>query len=260
MYAFKHKASVENIIDEVSKRAEFSPTTFKIYDRSTADICNRLIVVAPFDWYIWACRGELYILNPEGGIKCAANTTPAIQVLSDQFLETCLKLDLNSILDTYVNGKIPYVVPYEITTTTFTILSALNILMQEYITFDIQNSNTGANSTLAAFSRMKHLTIEEISSENAESTQVSGFADRPEFRVLSAENVINITSPKIAKNLLHQYTKHTSQAKPQYNNSHIFNSHELDVSHSQYITLRQHAMDAHNNYPKMILSKPNIGD
>lgn len=251
MYIFKQKASVDKIINEAARRAEYSPTIFKIYDKSTDDVCNRLIVVAPFDWYIWVCRGELYILNPEGGIKCAANTTPAIQVLSDQFLETCLKLNLNSILDTYVNGHAPYIEPYEITTKTFTILSALNILMKKFITFDIANTST---NPISAFSNMKHLTTEEILNENA--TAVDQIDSATNFRVLSAENVVKITNPKSGKNLQQQYAKHAPL--PKHNNNSSFNTHDLDLTHAQYITLRQHAQDANQNSPKMILPTPKL--
>lgn len=249
MYVFKKAASVDNIIDEAARRAEYSPTIFKIYDKSTAEVCNRLIVVAPFDWYIWACRGELYILNPEGGIKCAANTTPAIQVLPDQFLETCLKLNLNSILDAYVNGHVPYVEPYEITTTTFTILSALNILMKKFITF-------GDTSPAASkLTNMKHLTPHDILYENAGADVVDSSRS---FRVLSARSVISVTTSKNSKDLQKFYSKHMKAFKPKHGNSSHFDTHELDPTHEQYITLRQHARDADKTAPKMNLPRPNI--
>lgn len=280
MYMFKHKANVEQIIDEAALRAEYTPTIFKIYDKSTSDVCNRLIVVSPFDWYIWACRGELYILNPEGGIKCAANTTPAVQVLADQFLETCLKLNLNSILDAYVNGKIPYTASYEITTTTFTILSALNILMKEYITFDTNNTVINMKSrNNALIARMRHLTDNDMLNENFTNEALDEHNQKSQhrrnkrnvdnvdieeetnrYRVLSGDDVIRITTAR--KNNLSElqkhYTKHTSNLKTKHNDIVDFSINDLDPSHDKYITLRQHAKDAHENNPKMVLSKPKI--
>lgn len=266
MYVFRQKANVNGIIDEAEKRAEYTPTIFKIYDKSTNEICNRLIVVAPFDWYIWACRGELYILNPEGGIKCAANTTPAVQVLADQFLETCLKLNLNSILDVYVNGKIPYVVQYEITTTTFTILSALNILMKNYITFDVEKSAIDID-TISAMSRsvvvtnkqissnIRHLTDADILAENFISeTDTDSNAILNMSRVLSKSDVVAITTIRGSRNmseLYKNYYKHTSNLKPKINEQYKYKVEDLDISHDKYITLRQHATDATNYNPKM---------
>lgn len=115
--------------------SEFNPTEFRIYDRSTENVCDRLIIVHPFDWYIWAVRGELYIVNPEGGVKCSPNTTPAIKVYQDKFIETCITLNFNALVKSYTSKK-PYIHKYEINSKTFTVLSALNILFDGFIKFD----------------------------------------------------------------------------------------------------------------------------
>lgn len=133
----KEKISINQIVDKAAEESAFSPTMFKIYDRSTKDICDRLIIVSPFDWHIWACRGELYILNPEGGLKCHNGSTSAIRILKDDFIETCLNVHFDAILNSYMEFE-PKYVPYEITTKKFTILSSINILVQEWITFNLQ--------------------------------------------------------------------------------------------------------------------------
>lgn len=115
--------------------SEFNPTEFRIYDRSTETVCDRLIIVHPFEWYIWAVRGELYIVNPEGGVKCSPNTTPAIKVYKDKFIETCITLNFNALVKSYTAKK-PFIQKYEINTKTFTILSALNLLFDGFIKFD----------------------------------------------------------------------------------------------------------------------------
>lgn len=122
------------LVDRAASESSFSPTVFRIYDRSSADICDRLICIMPFDWWVWACRGELYILNPEGGIKCATGNTPAVRVFSDQFVEVCLSLEYDSLLSGYTTLPCK-IVPYKITTSVFTILSALNILVKRWVTF-----------------------------------------------------------------------------------------------------------------------------
>lgn len=124
-------------IDRAVERSAFRPTVFRIYDKSSDAVCDRLIVVEPFDWYVWACRGQLFVLNPEGGsVKCQAGTTPAVRVLERQFYETCVNLDLDTLLRGYTTTGVLKEVPYDIEGTTFTILSALNILCKEWITFE----------------------------------------------------------------------------------------------------------------------------
>lgn len=124
-------------VDEAAKRSAFSPTEFHIYDKSTEKRCDRLIVVYPFEWHIWAIANQLYILNPEGGIICGAGSTPAVKVVRDQFFEVCLKIDYDSLLRGYTEGVTPSkIVPYEINSSTFTVLSALNLLVKGWVTFD----------------------------------------------------------------------------------------------------------------------------
>lgn len=268
MYLFKRRANTDAIIDEAVLRAEYTPTIFKIYDKSTDEICNRFIVVSPFDWYIWACRGELYILNPESGIKCSPNTTPAVQVLKDQFLETCLKLNLNSILDVYVNGKTPYIVPYEIESTTFTILSALNILMKEYITFHVDDDDDDDddiqtrinNNNYPKLAKMRHLTGDDLMNDFFVTNIVDEHVKKRAYRVLSSEDVIKITTPRIpsAQNLSElqkYYSKHTAKMGSALENR--LSIHDLNTTHKEYVTLKQqHANDLYQ--PKIIRTAPSL--
>lgn len=134
-YYANKRSGLANIFNTAVKQSAFTPTNFIIYDNSTDNFCDRLIIVQPFDWVLWAINGELYILNPEGGIKCGAGRTPAIRVFASQFIETCLTLNYDSLLETY-SKKTIVKVPYNITSTRFTILSALNLLCEKWITFN----------------------------------------------------------------------------------------------------------------------------
>lgn len=125
--------SVNNAVTD----SAFAPTFFRVYDKSSADVCDRLINVQPFDWYVWACRGELYIINPEGRIICGAGSTPVIRITSRSLIETCLKLDYDSLILSYERNSRLRVIPYTITNTKrFTILSALNLMLEYLIKFD----------------------------------------------------------------------------------------------------------------------------
>ncbi|ABO45420.1 unknown [Gryllus bimaculatus nudivirus] len=133
-YLKNKMGNIHEIINEAVNSSEYSPTVFLIYDKSSSNNCNRLIQILPFDWYVWAIQGELYILNAEGIYSCPPDNTASIRVFEDQFVETCLGINYDNLLQTY--KRLPYVsVPYEITSTTFTIFSALNILVKKYVTF-----------------------------------------------------------------------------------------------------------------------------
>jgi hypothetical protein len=135
----KKKIGISKAIDEADEKSAFSPTVFKIYDRSTVNKCDRLILIEPFDWYLWAIRDELYILNPESSnLQCGNGSTPVVQVFANHFLETCLNIDMITIIDKYTKNIdiSPKHVPYTIDKQTFTIFSAINILVKDWITFN----------------------------------------------------------------------------------------------------------------------------
>lgn len=143
MYYVQESIGLHRIIDNAVVKSAFQPSVFKIYDRTVSNVCNRLIIVSPFDWYIWATNDKAFILNPEGNtIKCdERQSTPAIQIFASRakkrsehsFAEVCLNATLTSIIDSYQEASDYHEVPYDIESQTFTILSALNILCRKGI-------------------------------------------------------------------------------------------------------------------------------
>lgn len=132
---------INDYIHKAVETSKFDPTIFLIYDKSIPGVCDRLILVKPFEWYIWCVKGELYVLNPEGGINCGIGYTPAIKIHKNVFVESCLRIDYDTILQSYMNIP-PYKVPYDITGKKFTIFTAINILLENYITFnDIEDED-----------------------------------------------------------------------------------------------------------------------
>lgn len=194
MHVFSKNSNVNQIIHNASLESEFSPTIFKIYDKSSKEVCNRIIIISPFEWYLWACNNELFVLNPEGGIRCSAGSCPAVQIFKDRFVETCLGLNFNSILQAYVIGKIPTIIPYEIESNIFTILSALDILKEKWITF-----NVGQNNKSLKIVNLKHRSQRSLSG-------------RDFIKLLNS----NHNSPNIQK--LHKmYIKHMYKLHPSIN-------------------------------------------
>lgn len=196
------EVNIGSIVDRAAQEAAFDSTVFIIHDKSSDTVCNRLITVRPFDWMIWACRGELYILNPEGGVQCSAGHTPAVKVYADQFVETCLTLSYDAIIGSYAkrNGAKIKHVPYEIEGTTFTILTALNMLAKDWITFDV-DATAKANE------------LRDVEHGRNERSVPTG-------RTLTPQQVISYAEPRIKNHLttaeLDNVFKHLARRENKY--------------------------------------------
>lgn len=249
MYVFKKSNNLERAVNIAVSEAEFKPNIFKIYDRSVGGVCDRLIVVEPFSWFIWACRGELYILNPERGIKCGADSTPAVRVLPNQFVETCLYLDYQSLLSMYMlEGQTPTIVPYEFEGTTFTVLSALNILMKKYLTFDtdvtlVQENNTDSPPSMRIVSRRRKRSVgsdklndytKAISDKNV--VQLMGQSTDHQQRKYTKEELHSIYVKQLENIDAYAEYKHSADGSPPKKSLD-------DVSDSKSIAARQHLLD-----------------
>lgn len=140
MRPIKH---IESIYKKAEKNTRFEPTYYLIYDRSTPDECNRLVRVMPFNWVIWAINSNIFIIETTGAAVCPSGTTPAIQVLSDIYSmsTTCVTVLFQSILNLYPDK--PHKIFFDIEKSSvkykFTILDALNDLLENYLTISFNN-------------------------------------------------------------------------------------------------------------------------
>lgn len=234
MWLFNKSLNINKSIDEAVEKSQFKPTTFEIYDRSTKDICDRLIIVKPFDWYLWAINNNLYILNPEAGVACTAGSVSAIQVTKTQFIETCLALNFDSILQHYQHGKKPFILDYTIEGETFTILSAINVLARNYVTFSEANINdptANANETLGENSlaaKMKSFTIlndddDHHHHNNDDDSGSTSDGTRAGSRILTAENVVKLISKQ--------------QSGDKYEHTELINSYLLHTPYNKQIPI-----------------------
>lgn len=133
-----YRISPKRIIDAAVHDSDFRQCEFVVYDKSSADVCDRLIVVKPFEWRLWNTRKQLFVLNPEKFIDCGNpnNSLGSIRVLRENFAETCLNVSAERIELEYTKGenvansgvrikKIPYTISGDV----YTILSAVNDLV-----------------------------------------------------------------------------------------------------------------------------------
>jgi len=138
----KNKLKIIDISDKyklAEERTRFKPTFFLIYDQSTPTNCNRLIVVEPFKWLIWAINNDVYILDNAVAQTCPVGSSPAYKLTED--IHTIKSICINIMPDALINlYNDPIRVDYDVTETSvankFTILDALNILFKNYITID----------------------------------------------------------------------------------------------------------------------------
>lgn len=197
-------------LQNASSESRYNPTVFIIYDDSTATNCNRLINVQPFDWWVWACNDELYVLNPEGGLLCPGTTSPAVRILDNQYLEICMNVNFDSIINIYKKFK-PTIVNYTIPTDskTFTILSVLNILVKEYVTFD------------AKIADKKNL-IHELDTSTSSDTRLH--YDHLTGRSITSSTLQTLTSPTTTSLVGQEYRKHVQYDGPSLNlnNDNVF--------------------------------------
>lgn len=142
---------IEKHVNDASELTRFEPTYFEIYDKSTNDeLCDRLIIVQPFSWVIWAKSGLVYILE-DTNLECPANYTPGTLVPNDvkvgddsttyNFKSVCINNLLENIISSYTSNIIPIKEHFSIedlqsVPDKFTILDALNYLFTKYITMD----------------------------------------------------------------------------------------------------------------------------
>ena len=146
---------IEKNVMKASRQTQFNPTYFEIYDKSTKTICDRIIIVQPFSWIIWAKAGFVYVVN-DTNYTCPTGTTPGIRIPTEvdtsksiyTFDSVCINIVLDSILNGY-RDVIPVKVPYDIEKlqqqpNKFTILDALNYLFTKYLTMlpdSVRNKN-----------------------------------------------------------------------------------------------------------------------
>lgn len=127
------KKKITYAISNAIEKTYINLSHFEIYDKSKSGLCNRLIVVKPFNWTILSRFGEVFILD-EGEHECVETTTRAVKVtgVNNAILtNVCVGSLYSDILDTFQHAdtiQIDYDLP---SSSKFTILDALNILSQQ---------------------------------------------------------------------------------------------------------------------------------
>lgn len=145
---FNRTSFIEKTINRVSQETQFSPTYFEIYDKSTPESCDRLIIVYPFQWYILASNDNVYIVGDTNYTEgCSANSIDAIRITTEKdFIYCCLNFTLIEMLNLYQNNITPVRINYNMEElqskkNAFTILDALNFLFTKYITITHTSNN-----------------------------------------------------------------------------------------------------------------------
>lgn len=140
---------VRSLIDKATTTSEFKVSSYIIYDNSTEDYCNRLIVVEPFKWYILNHGTSLRVLALERHIRCGSGTIPAVNISPDsRFTSVCIPGSMLDILNEYrkyQRYEVPYTLPEpnpDNKRTTFTIFSAIRDLSErKLINIDVVGFN-----------------------------------------------------------------------------------------------------------------------
>lgn len=182
---FKNKP---NSIDETYKQAEietrFNPTFFLIYDKSTPEICDRLIVVQPFGWLIWAINNDVYVLDNAPGHQCPLGSSSAIRITNDIFTmnASCINILPTALLNLYNDPiKIEYDIRNSSMIDKFTVLDALNILFKKYITITFPTDSTIDNKLLTISNLNKQIIFDGNSKKITDNIIVKFSKLKPEI-------------------------------------------------------------------------------
>lgn len=141
-------SKLTDFVQHASEKTQFQNCYFLIYDRSTENDCNRLIVINPFAWIVLAKNEKVYVVTdmqydcPVGSFSCTR-----IHKNPDLFEYVCMKGSTISLLENYKNNnrgiyRIPFdVEKLQVVDNKFTVLDALNYLFKNYITIKEENAD-----------------------------------------------------------------------------------------------------------------------
>lgn len=157
------KNSIPELFKVAETNSKFLPTVYEIYDKSNETTCDRFIIVQPFQWFVWAIKGELYVLCPEKGNECGLNSISAIRFTKNNFQKICLHLNFTNLYEGY-KRETKKIIPYEITSERFTVITAINDLLTKFITFeDDSNIDTGQSRGFSYTFNNSTLTFDQVS-------------------------------------------------------------------------------------------------
>lgn len=157
---------LQDAIDESELKTRPILTKYLIFDRSQEGPINRLIQILPFDWWIWAVNGEVFIFSTSG-YECKPGTQAVVKVPSTPdnslFKVYCINVLLQDLKKLFTAP--PHVEQYSLEgVEKFTILNALNYLFTKWITM----YNTGDN-----FKLIKHRSIKPFNNKEFDMRIVS---------------------------------------------------------------------------------------
>lgn len=165
-----HAAAIMDVYREAEEETRFDPTYFLVYDKSLADRCDRLVVVEPFGWLIWAINNNVYILENTSGIICPLGSSSAIKVTRDttQMTSECINITPIALLNLYNS---PTRIGYDVTDckhpNKFTVLDALNILFRSIITISFDDGDDEQQPTIKTMNASRVPPHQQISSATA---------------------------------------------------------------------------------------------
>jgi hypothetical protein len=146
-----------NVHESAEEATRFATTFFLIYDKSLPDALDRLVVVEPFGWIIWAINNDIYILENTSAIQCQLGSSPAIKVTENIFsmVSICINIEPTALLNLYDDPvRVNYDVLDSSSPNRFTVLDALNILFREHLTVKFTNDTPDdATHKISTFNR-----------------------------------------------------------------------------------------------------------
>lgn len=125
-----YKNPVTEIVNSSSKETNFSPTFLEIYDKSTEDECNRLIVVYPFRWAILCYKNKTYVVDLDSPFSCPSGLHPGLKLHQSNNVQViCLSISAEDAKQRFSDVP-PTIIDYDLEgVEKFTILDAINMCL-----------------------------------------------------------------------------------------------------------------------------------
>lgn len=153
VYLFSASNGIGDFVNSASDDAKFEPTYMVVYENSdiTKGICDRLIVIYPFMWYVLAYFGDVLVVDTINSSYCPRSAYTFVykvpHTVDGKFIGLCINFDLEDLLTYYSSNCKCYKIPYRVESlqsnaNCFTIIDVLNFLFKYYITINVESSTS----------------------------------------------------------------------------------------------------------------------
>lgn len=143
IYSFKPN-TMDKVLAKAFVSSEQTTHYVEVYDNSTDDVVDKLVIVNPYGWILWNFDGRLFIVNPEVGVQTCTRGFSVYEVSSNlAFVKRCVNAKLIDLLNFYHTKRTAEIVPFE-PKNVYTILDCIEFLSNGIVYINTSGKNNFA--------------------------------------------------------------------------------------------------------------------